>query len=256
MAEPKKALGQHWLTDRLILTSIADCADLTNKDTVLEIGPGQGSLTSILLKKSGRVVAVEFDKELARKLPGQFPCKNLEVVSADILTFNLSKLPTDYKVVANIPYYITGKIINLLMAADNQPSLTVLLVQKEVAHRLVAMSGKMSILAISAQVFTEVNPGPIIPANIFTPPPKVDSQVVILKRRTKPLVEKTDQKHFFKIVKAGFSAKRKKLSSSLAGGLNIPKNQVVEMLRAANINIDARAETLTIADWCRLIEKL
>src|SRR3954467_14387934 len=123
MAAPKKFLGQHWLRDRNTLAYIAACADISPKETVLEIGPGLGTLTSELLRRSKKVIAVEFDEELARKLPAQFPGKNLEVVQSDILSFDLSDLPEGYKVVANVPYYITSKIVQLLMTAENKPSI-------------------------------------------------------------------------------------------------------------------------------------
>ena len=252
MPSPNKNLGQHWLRDREILASIADSADLTKQDTVLEIGPGLGTLTSVLLAKSKKVVAVEFDKDLARKLPNQFPGKNLEVVSGDILSFDLSKLPGGYKVVANIPYYITNKIIQLFLTSKNKPSLIVLLIQKEVAERLVANPGKMSILAVSAQLFAEVSLGEVVKAEMFLPPPKVDSQVVILKPHTKSLFENLDEKLFFRIVKAGFSAKRKKLRSSLSGGLGISKNQTEELLERAKISPEVRAEALSLDDWASL----
>ena len=149
---PKKELGQHWLRDPGILAEIAEAAELGKDDVVLEIGPGLGTLTSRLLARAGRVVAVEFDRDLARKLPGQFPGKNLEVINEDILQFDLNQLPTGYKVVANVPYYITSKIVEKLMTAENKPSLAVLLVQKEVVERIVTESGEMSILAVSAQI--------------------------------------------------------------------------------------------------------
>ena len=252
MTAPKKSLGQHWLRDRETLAHIADCADIEPKDTVLEIGPGLGTLTAELLRRAGRVVAVEFDSDLARKLPAQFPGKELEVVHQDILSFDLSTLPVGYKVVANVPYYITAKIVNLLTNAQNKPATIVLLVQREVAQRLAALPGDMSILAISAQVFADVSLGDIVPAALFTPPPKVDSQVVILQMREQPLVKPADEKAFFRFVKAGFSAKRKKLRSSLSGGLGISKQEVEEMLRSANLSPDARAEDLSIDDWLRL----
>src|SRR5919202_6409236 len=155
MSAPKKSLGQHWLHDRVILADIADAAELTKNDTVLEIGPGLGTLTSELLRRAGKVIAVEFDEALAAKLPGQFPGKNLEIIHSDILTFDLSRLPRGYKVVANVPYYITSKIVQYLMTAVNKPTTVVLLVQKEVAERLAATPGDMSILAISAQSFAD-----------------------------------------------------------------------------------------------------
>ncbi|NTW61449.1 ribosomal RNA small subunit methyltransferase A, partial [Candidatus Saccharibacteria bacterium] len=214
----KKSLGQHWLKDRQVLAHIADCAEIESHDTILEIGPGLGTLTSELLRRANNVVAVEYDEDLARKLPGQFPGKNLEVVRADILDFDLGKMPPNYKVVANVPYYITSKIIKLLMTSSNKPSIVVLLIQKEVAERVAAKPGDMSLLAISAQIFADVSLGDIVPADLFTPPPKVDSQVVVLKTRPKSLLGDVKEEDFFRIVKAGFSAPRKKLRSSLAGG--------------------------------------
>lgn len=251
-----KALGQHWLKERTILAQIANSAGLTGSDTVLEIGPGLGTLTSELLRRAEKVVAVEFDEELARKLPEQFPGKNLEVINEDILSFDLSSLPEDYKVVANVPYYITSKIVQKLMTADNKPSLVVLLVQKEVAERIAAGPGEMSILGISAQVFAEAKLDIIVPAEYFTPPPKVDSQVVILKTREAPLYDGIPEKDFFRVVKAGFSAKRKKLRSSLSGGLAIDKKAVEDLLAECSIDANARAEDLSIEDWRMLAHSL
>lgn len=252
----KKSLGQNWLKDPAMLTQIADLADITEADTVLEIGPGLGTLTSRLLARAGKVVAVEFDADLARKLPGQFPGKNLQVITGDILTFNLSTLPADYKVVANIPYYITSKIIRLLMEAENKPSRAVLLTQKEVAERLAAQPGDMSVLGISAQVSAEVSLGPVVPAALFTPPPQVDSQVVVLKTRPTPLVSEGEEKLFYQLVKYGFASKRKKLRSSLASGLKIEKPAVEALLDGVSISPDARAEDLSIEDWRRIMRVL
>ena len=249
---PKKELGQHWLKDREILAAIADDADLDPDDTVLEIGPGLGTLTSELLRRAGSVVAVEFDPDLARKLPGQFPGKNLQVVHEDILQFDLDALPASYKVVANVPYYITSKIIEKLMTAKNKPSTVVILVQKEVAERVAANPGDMSILAVSAQVFANARLGVLVPREYFTPPPKVDSQVVVLETLAMPLVAPEDEKAFFRVVKAGFIAKRKKLRSSIAAGLGIRKPAAEELLRHANINPELRAEDLSIDDWLHL----
>lgn len=252
MKGPNKSLGQHWLRDRAVLAHIADCAELSINDTVLEIGPGLGTLTSELLRRCQKVVAVEFDNELAKKLPAQFPGKNLEVINQDILSFDLSKMPKNYSVVANVPYYITSKIVQMLMTAENKPKIAVLLVQKEVAERLASSPGKMSILAVSAQIFADVSLGDVVPAELFTPPPKVDSQVVIIKTHQHKLLDNVNEKDFFRVVKAGFSAKRKKLRSSLAGGLDLSKNTVEELLSKANINPDVRAEALSIDDWIRL----
>ena len=256
MVGPKKSLGQHWLKDRAVLAHIADSAEINTDDTVLEIGPGLGTLTSELLKRAKDVVAVELDEELAAKLPGQFPGKSLRVVNQDILSFDLTTLPENYVVVANVPYYITSKIIQLLTTAGNKPRTIVLLIQKEVAERLAAEQGDMSILAISAQVYAEVSLGDIVPAEFFTPPPKVDSQVVILHTRPEPLVSEESTKAFFRVVKAGFSSKRKKLRSSISSGLHISKPEAEELLRRAGINPDDRAEALSIDDWTRLVAQI
>ncbi len=250
-----KSLGQHWLTDRVILAAIADSAELTAADTVLEIGPGLGTLTSELLRRAERVVAVEFDSELARKLPGQFPGTNLDVHHEDILQFDLSTLPPGYKVVANVPYYITSKIIEKLMTARNKPAIAVLLVQKEVAERIAARPGDMSILAISAQVYAETSLGEFVPRQYFAPPPKVDSQVIVLRTRRDPLVAPAEERRFFRVVKAGFASKRKKLRSSIAAGLGIAKPAAVALLTDVAIDPDLRAEDLSLDDWQRLAEK-
>lgn len=252
MAGPKKSLGQHWLKDRDILAGIAEAADITPLDTVLEIGPGLGTLTSELLRRAEKVVAVELDGDLAAKLPGQFPGKTLEVHNEDILDFDLNILPKEYIVVANVPYYITSKIIQKLMTSQNKPKTTVLLIQKEVAVRLAAEPGNMSILSISAQIYGEVELDQLVPAQFFTPPPKVDSQVVVIRTRPHPLVNPEDERLFFRVVKAGFSAKRKKLRSSLAAGLNMSKQDVEVLLPKAGINPDDRAEALAIHQWIDL----
>lgn len=254
MAGPKKSLGQHWLKDREILARIAEAASITTLDTVLEIGPGLGTLTSELLRRAEKVIAVELDGALAEKLPGQFPGKTLEVINEDILEFDLNILPKQYIVVANVPYYITSKIIKKLLTSDNKPKTTVLLIQKEVAQRLAAKPGNMSILSISAQIYGEVELDQMVPAHYFTPPPKVDSQVVVIRTRSEPLIAPKDEKQFFKVVKAGFSSKRKKLRSSLSAGLNITKQETEDILKKVGINPDDRAEALAIQQWVDLMK--
>ncbi|PID32835.1 ribosomal RNA small subunit methyltransferase A [Candidatus Saccharibacteria bacterium] len=249
-----KSLGQHWLKDKAILREIVDSAEISSDDTVLEVGPGLGTLTSQILRQSKRVVAVEFDPNLARKLPGQFPGKDLEVINEDILKFDLSSLPKNYKVVANIPYYITAKIVEKFLSADNQPSRLVLLVQKEVAQRICAQPGEMSLLALNAQVYAKTSLGIEVPRQYFTPPPKVDSQVVILDTFTEPLVE--NDPIFWRVARAGFSEKRKKLRSSISAGLAISKSQAEELLDKAGIDPNLRAQDLSIDDWINLAEEV
>ena len=258
-----KSLGQHWLRDREILDAIAFSAEIEDGDFVLEIGPGLGTLTSSLLKfagKNGRVLSVEFDENLAKKLPAQFPGKNLEIINADFLDFDLSELPKNYKVAANVPYYITSKIIEKLLTSDNKPSVAALLVQKEVAERICAKPGDLSILAIASQIYANAELGQIVEREFFTPPPKVDSQVVILKAREQNLIEKfnlenncqVSEKEFFRIVKAGFAAKRKKISKSLSANLAISKEKSAEILEACEISPDLRAQDLKIEEWFKI----
>ncbi len=252
----KKSLGQHWLFDSKSLGAICDAADITPTDTVLEIGPGLGSLTTELTQRAKQVVAVEIDGQLARELPSRVTAANLSVVHGDIVSFNLSSLPRSYKVVANVPYYVTSKIIRLLLESPTPPDMAVLLVQKEVAQRLAAQPGDMSILAVSAQFYAAVSLGPVVTRDKFNPPPKVDSQVVILQRHAKPLCADIDPKQFFRVVKAGFGEKRKTLRNSLSGGLHKDKIEVEQLLKKAGISPDKRAEALSLTDWYGLVKEV
>ena len=258
-----KSLGQHWLRDRVVLDGIAEEAGIKNGDFVLEIGPGLGTLTSSLLKfagKDGEVLSIEFDENLAKKLPAQFPGKNLTVKNTDFLDFDLSKLPKNYKVAANVPYYITSKIIEKLLTSENKPSIAALLVQKEVAERICAKSGDLSVLSIASQIYADCELGQFVPRELFTPPPKVDSQVVILKILEKNKLEcfneqnntKISEKQFFRIVKAGFTARRKKILKVLSANLALSKEQTIEILIQAKVSPDARAQELTIENWLEI----
>ena len=248
----KKSLGQHWLRDQAALQQIAESANLKPDDVVLEVGPGPGTLTKLLVARVKKVIAVELDHNLAVQLPQRLPSSNLKVVEADILKFNLTKLPQDYKVVANIPYYLTAKLLRIFTEAPNPPKLVVLLLQKEVAERINAGPGRMSLLSVSVQMKYQVGQGPILPSKLFMPAPKVDSQVVILKRRTRPLFRNVDEQKFFQIVKAGFSQRRKKLRSSLSAGMHLSKDETDELLDGADISGNLRAESLTLEQWYKL----
>jgi 16S rRNA (adenine1518-N6/adenine1519-N6)-dimethyltransferase len=248
----KKSLGQHWLKDERALKQIVKLADLKPTDEVLEVGPGLGTLTRFLVEQAQRVVAVELDHNLAAQLTQRLVAKNLKIIEGDILEFDLSKLPVGYKVVANIPYYLTGKLLRRFTETANQPAMIVLLVQKEVAERICAGPGRLSLLAVSVQLQYEFSRGPVLPAALFVPPPKVDSQVVVLKKRKRPPFKNLDQKTFFQIAKAGFSQRRKKLRSSLSAGLQISKEQADELLNRADISGDLRAESLSLEQWYSL----
>lgn len=251
----KKSLGQHWLEDTATLVAMCEAAELGPKDTVLEIGPGIGTLTRELVQRADRVIAVEFDESLAKTLPLTVQATNLQVVHADILSFDLSKLPPGYKVAANIPYYLTSKLLRRLSEAANPPEVMALLVQKEVAERIAALPGDLSLLGVSVQYFYEAVLGPVVPAMLFTPPPKVDSQIVKLIRHQKPLFADVNEQLFFRLVKAGFSARRKKLRSSLSGGLGISKKEAVGLLEKAYIDPDLRAQALSLEQWYMLYQQ-
>jgi len=252
VTEPKKSLGQHWLKDSSTLEAICELAELDNSDIVLEVGPGLGHLTNQLVKLADSVIAVEVDEALADNLRISSRGPNLEVIQQDILRFDLTQLPTGYKVVANIPYYLTSNLIRNLSESANPPVLMVLLVQKEVAERLAAAPGQMSLLSVSAQLYYRPELGPVVPADLFEPPPKVDSRVIVLRRRQPPPFGNLDAKLFFRVVKAGFSGRRKKLRGSLAAGLGIDKQQADLLLSKAGISGDLRAQNLDISDWHKL----
>ena len=249
--QAKKSLGQHWLKDVATLEAICEAAAIKPEDTVLEIGPGLGDLTRQLLSRAGKVIAVELDSELAAYLR-TINNEKLEIIQGDILKFDLTQLPAGYKVVANIPYYLTSNLVRILSESTNRPELAVLLVQKEVAERLAAAPGRMSLLSVSAQLYFQTVTGPVVSAKLFQPPPKVDSQVIILKQRKKPLFDDLNSKMFFQVVKAGFSSRRKKLRGSLAAGLGMDKAAADKLLEAAGISGDLRAQNLDLEDWHKL----
>lgn len=250
---PKKSLGQHWLHDEAILQAIAKPAKLTKNDTVLEIGPGLGTLTKILAQKAKDVIAIEFDVELARSLPKKLQLDNVIIVNQDILRFDFQSIP-DYKIVANIPYYLTSNLIRVMSESSHRPEVAVLLVQKEVAERVTAKPGAMSLLSVSAQFYWDVSLGVIVPSEAFTPPPKVDSQALIFTQPTTVLAEQIDTKLFFRIVKAGFSQRRKTLLNSLSAGLHLDRTAVQTWCVRADISEGRRAQTLSIQEWLNLYE--
>ncbi len=248
----KKSLGQHWLNDDQALQAIVDAGEINLDDTVLEIGPGTGVLTKKLVKEAGEVLAVELDENLAMELQSWVPAKNLTVVQQDILKFDLTTLPLGYKVVANIPYYLTSHLIRLLSESPNPPKAVVLLVQKEVAERVVAAPGSMSMLSVSAQFYWDIQLSRTVSAKLFTPPPKIDSQILIMAARPAPLFPNVDTKAFFRIVKAGFSNRRKTLLNSLTAGLHLKKQDVTDILKKANVKANLRPQELSLNDWYRL----
>ncbi len=244
----KKSLGQHWLKNRVILDEIAELAVVPGVEACLEIGPGLGTLTSSLLKRFDKVIAIEYDTDLARKLPAQFPGKNLEVVNADILDFEI-KL-SRYVVAGNIPYYITSPIIKKLLSEKQKPEKIVLLMQKEVAERVAAEEGNYNLLGLFVQNLAEVELGPVVLAQEFTPPPKVHSQVIVLEPRDESVINPD----CLKLAKIGFSAPRKKLVANLAAGTSKDRNFWQQELAKNGIGQDVRAGDLGLMDWENLAQ--
>lgn len=252
-----KGLGQHFLVDNTVLGKIVTAAELSPKDTVVEVGPGLGILTQELLHKAGRVIGVEVDSRLAAALQKNLSdSPKLTVVNADMLEINPAELTykqtKSYKVVANLPYYIAAPILRHFLEASLKPSLMVVMVQKEVAQSIVAQPGEMSILGISVQLYGKPTIVDYVPAHCFYPQPKVDSAIVRIEVYTKPAVEVSDIAGFFEMVKAGFSAPRKQIRNSLALGLHITPADAVESLKKAGIAPQRRPETLSLEEWASL----
>lgn len=252
----KKSLGQHWLTDPVTLEAICDLADIASGDTVLEIGPGRGSLTERLLMRSAHVQAVEVDRDLIAGLRKRFGDTSLEIINQDIRRFDFRKLPSGYKIVANIPYYLTNYLIQLLTDSINPPAVAVLLIQREVADRLMAKPGQLSILAVITQAYWTVTAGPVVPAAMFTPPPKVDSQIVKMVRRSQPLVPPASKRVFIQLVRICFGQKRKTLANSLSAGYRLDKDTVKQLLEGSAIPSFSRPQQLNMPQWLQLTKKL
>jgi len=252
---PKKGLGQNFMVDRSAIERVAAAADLSPADSVLEIGPGVGTLTGRLLELAGAVVAVELDPQMVRILGEQFAGQpRLRVLAGDILEIDPATLfEQPYKVVANVPYYITSAIMRHLLEACLRPTVLVLTLQKEVAQRIVARD-RMSLLAVSVQFYGRPRIAGAIPAGAFYPPPKVDSAILRVDVYPEPAVAVADRDAFFRTVKAGFSAPRKQLRNALANGLRRPAEEMDAALRAAGIEASRRAETLALEEWGRLTD--
>lgn len=261
--DPKKSLGQNYLVTDWPLDRILAAADLTGADTVLEIGPGLGVLTGRLAATAGRVVAIELDDRLIDLLRREFADRpHVEIVHGDILKLDPAGLVVAgrgheaivpaYKVVANLPYYITAAVLRHLLEAVPPPSRAVVMVQTEVADRICAQAGQMSLLSIGVQFYAAPRVECRVPAAAFYPQPKVDSAVLCLDVRRHPAVAGTDPRRFFQIAQAGFSQKRKQLVNSLSAGLRTSKEEIRGALETAAIDPTDRAQVLTLDDWSRL----
>lgn len=262
--KPKKSLGQNFLKDEAVLNRIIEAANLSNDDVVIEVGPGQGALTGKLVEKCKQVIAVELDDRLIEPLHTKFVgINNLEIIHDDILKINLpqlvgEKLKVDnYKVVANIPYYITAPIIRLFLETKIPPSEVIFMVQKEVAERICAKPGEMSILAVSVQYYAKAEFCFTVFKESFDPVPKVDSAILrITRNNNQETITKEETKKFFRVVKSGFSAKRKTLINNLSNGLQIDKKEIEEKLLSLGFSANTRAQELGVEDWKKLSDLL
>jgi 16S rRNA (adenine1518-N6/adenine1519-N6)-dimethyltransferase len=261
--KPKKSLGQHFLVDEAVLERILSAAELGPGDIVVEIGPGLGVLTEGLAKQRARVIAVELDSKLVallKKRLAAFP--DVKIVHADILKVTPQRLLQNnlpapelargYKVIANLPYYITSPVLSHFLEAQPRPSAMVVMVQKEVGEAIAAAPGKMRLLSVKAQFYSQPAIISYVPAASFYPPPKVDSVILRLDVYSRPLIEVSDVAGFFDIVMHGFSAPRKQLRNSLAHSLGMPPDQVASLLEQAGIDAKRRAETLSLEEWRKL----
>ncbi len=289
----KHSLGQNFLVDGEVLDKIVETAEIELEDLVIEVGPGLGVLTQELVGRAGKVIAVEMDDKLAelmskseflmsneisndksskleidkfgfrhfvRNLTFGFRNSVLEVINADILKLNISELTKDhssYKVVANIPYYITSKILQLFLTLENKPESITLLVQKEVAERICAKPGQMSTLSISVQTYAEPEIVGIVKASSFFPAPKVDSAILKIRITShESQIMGVDEKDFFRLVHFGFASKRKTLVNNLAAGLHLDKEKSLAIIKSAGLNENIRAQELSIEEWAELTKRV
>lgn len=259
MPTGKKYLGQHWLTSASVLRAMIDAAAIRPGETVLEIGPGRGVLTAALLAAGAKVVAIEKDQTLIAELKNKFPAaiknKKLILINDDIRNFDPASLkanklsPITYKLVSNIPYYLTGFILKKFLTATNQPRQMVLLVQKEVAERVVAKNGRASILSISVKIYGPPEYVKTVPAGAFSPPPQVASAILkIANINRQRFADAESEQKFFALVRKGFSHKRKKLSGNL--------NCSAIILEACGLGPNTRAENVTLDQWLCLTKEL
>jgi len=263
----RKGLGQHFLIDEEVLKLITSAAGLTPTDVIMEIGPGLGVLTQELARQAGWVINIELDNKLAAILKQTLAAfNNVTIINEDVLQIDPQALlqeqrerfppaissPFNYKVVANLPYYITSPVLRHFLEASLKPQIMVVMVQKEVAEAIVAEPGEMSVLSISVQFYGQPEIVSRVPARCFYPAPEVDSAILKVTLYPKPAVDVADTAGFFRLVRAGFTTPRKQLCNSLTQGLGWPKAEVLSLLAKADIASQRRAETLALDEWAQL----
>jgi 16S rRNA (adenine1518-N6/adenine1519-N6)-dimethyltransferase len=252
---PNKSFGQNFLIDRSVLMQIVDAAEIDPTEQVLEVGAGTGVLTRELAQRARRVVAVELERDmlaLLAKTTGTYA--NVELVARNLLYLDPTEIfgAEAYKLVANLPYYITAPTFRHFLESANPPRLVVVMVQQEVAQRIVARPGDLSLLAVSIQFYGQPRIVAHVPARAFYPAPKVDSAILRIDVNAETPLTLAERDSFFKVVQAGFSERRKQLHNALTSGLHRKNEDVRAWLAAAHIDISRRAETLSIEEWLRL----
>jgi 16S rRNA (adenine1518-N6/adenine1519-N6)-dimethyltransferase len=265
---PSKALGQSFLVDRDVLRRIVTASQLTPEDVVLEVGPGLGQLTEALARAVSAVIAVELDERMLAVLAQELTqLTNVHIVAGDLLTVDPPAVirqalqcapdaPLAYKVVANLPYYITSTAIRHLLSADPRPLALTLMVQREVAERIVALPGALSLLALGVQVYGDPEIVLRVPARAFYPSPQVDSAVLRVQTLAQPRVPECELPRFFQVAQAGFRQKRKQLHNSLVHNLHLTTEVVRQALEMSGIAPERRPQTLSIAEWAALARAL
>ncbi|MEK9659364.1 MAG: 16S rRNA (adenine(1518)-N(6)/adenine(1519)-N(6))-dimethyltransferase RsmA [Chloroflexota bacterium] len=251
LPRPKKRLGQHFLTDRNILAAVADALGVGPDDTVVEVGPGRGSLTDVLAERAGRVVAVELDAELVPHLRESLPA-NVSVVQADARATAPAQVLggcSPYLMAGNLPYYAALPILRTFLESECPPMRAAFLVQREVAENICAAPGAMGLASLGVQLFGSPRIVRLVRPGSFSPPPKVTSALVAVEVYERPAEGVDDTPAFFRLARAAFSAPRKQLRNTLAGGLSIPPAQAEALLKVAGIDPTRRAETLALAEW-------
>lgn len=253
----QKKLGQVFLKDEETLEKIIKAGEVNSQDQVLEIGPGKGVLTKTLLKTGAKIIAVEKDPCLVKYLKKRFVDNpNLNIIQGDIRDFLKNTayriLNTEYKVIGNIPYYLTSHLIRLLLELENQPQIIVLMIQKEVAQRIISQPPQMNLLAVSIQFYAKPEIICYVPRTAFLPIPKVDSAVI--KITPHPVIARSEatQQSFFKVIKAGFKQPRKLLINNLSKNLKIKKDFLRKIFLQLNISLNTRAQNLSIQEWLSL----
>lgn len=257
--EAKKSLGQHFLQDEQIIEKILTVAQISKEDVLLEIGPGTGALTRKLVERAKKVIAVELDHRMVQYLEETFQTsEGLSILEANILEVDLSELLLQsgfhvgqYKIVANLPYYITAPIVRTLLSLKIHPQNLTLMVQKEVALRMTAQPGSMSLLSLMVQYYCDAQIAFFVPATAFDPPPNVESAVIEL--RPMRVYDDEQDRRMFRIARAGFAARRKTLANNLASSFQMEKIRIEQALASLGLRADIRAQALSVAEWRGLV---